>query len=152
MAREPIKELLEFMQPFDTKVRGVALKLREFVLDTFPDTNELIYDNYNALAIGYSLSDKQKEMFCHIAVYGKHVNIGFDHGVDIDDPKQLLKGTGNRIRHITVTDLETFQEDEVKKMLEQAHRMALDTMEKKPHQIIGLSIVRSVSPKKKRPN
>ncbi len=87
MPREPLNDLIFFLKSFDKVVQKAALQLREFVLDIFPDSNELIYDNYNALAIGYSLSDKQKEMFCHIAVYIKYVNIGFDCGVDLDDPK-----------------------------------------------------------------
>jgi hypothetical protein len=152
MAREPLTDLLKFLKPFDKEVQEIALKLREFVLDIFPDTNELIYDNYNALAIGYSLSDKQKEMFCHIAVYSKYVNIGFDRGVDLDDPKQILKGTGNRIRHITVTDFEAFQKSYVKKLLNQAHKLTLDTLDKKIQIIIGQSIVKSISANKKRPS
>ncbi|MBI1780715.1 MAG: DUF1801 domain-containing protein [Sphingobacteriales bacterium] len=152
MAREPLKDLLKFLKPFDKEVQEIALKLREFVLDIFPDTNELIYDNYNALAIGYSLSDKQKEMFCHIAVYSKYVNIGFDRGVDLDDPKQILKGTGNRIRHITVTDFETFQKSYVNKLLKQAHKLTLATLDKKIQIIIGQSIVKSISANKKRPS
>ncbi len=151
MARKPLSDLLKFLKPFDKKVQTIALKLREFVLNIFPDTNELIYDNYNALAIGYSLSDKQKEMFCHIAVYNKYVNIGFDHGVDLDDPKQILKGTGNRIRHLTVTDFDTFQKSYAKNLLKQAHKLTLDTLDKKIQIITGQSIVKSISANKKRP-
>jgi len=152
MAREPLTDLLKFLKPFDEEVQEIALKLREFVLDIFPDTNELIYDNYNALAIGYSLSDKQKEMFCHIAVYSKYVNIGFDRGVDLDDPKQKLKGTGNRIRHITVTDFEAIQKSYMKNLLKQAHKLTIDTLDKKTQTIIGQSIVKSISANKKRPS
>lgn len=152
MAREPLNELNRFLKPFDKEVQKTALQLREFVLDMFPDTNELIYDNYNALAIGYSLSDKQKEMFCHIAVYSKYVNIGFDYGVKLDDPKQLLKGTGNRIRHITVSAFAELDKNYVKQLLKQAHQLTLDTLEKKTQTIVGQSIVKSSSAKKKRPN
>lgn len=151
MAREPLTDLLTFLEPFDQGVQEIALKLRAFVLDTYPDTNELIYDNYNALAIGYSLSDKQKEMFCHIAVYSKYVNMGFDHGVDLYDPGKLLKGTGKRIRHITVTDFGTFQKRNVKKLLEQSHQLALASIDNEIQLIIGQSIVKSISDNKKRP-
>jgi hypothetical protein len=152
MAREPINDLLKFLKPFDKKVQTTALQLREFVLDMLPGSNELIYDNYNALAIGYSLTDKQKEMFCHIAVYSKHVNIGFDRGVDLDDPKQILKGAGNRIRHITVTDFESFQKSYVKTLLKQAHKLTIDAYDKKTQTISAQSIVKSISANKKRPS
>jgi len=152
MARAPIPELIQFFIPFDPKVQETALSLRAFVLDNYPETNELIYEKSNALAIGYSLSDKTKDMYCHVAVYGKHVNIGFDWGVALDDPDHLLKGTGTRIRHITVTDYSTFPETYVKKMLEQAHQIAIENLDAKGQSIIGLSIVKSVSEKKKRPS
>jgi len=43
------------------------LWLREFLWDLYPDCNELIYDNYNALAIGFAPSDKAEEAFCSLA-------------------------------------------------------------------------------------
>ncbi len=61
MSREPLKALINFLKPYDKVVQKAALHPKEFVLDLFPGSNELIYDNCNALAIGYSLSDKQKE-------------------------------------------------------------------------------------------
>jgi len=134
MARKPLPDLLDFYKSFDKAVKDIGLELREFVPDKFPDANELIYDNYKALAIGYSLSDKQKEMFCHLAVYSKYVNIGFDHGVDLNDPMQILKGAGNRIRLITVTDFNTFQESYVKTLLKQAHKISLSKMDKRHNQ------------------
>lgn len=152
MARAPIPDLIQFFIPFDPKVQETALSLRAFVLDNFPETNELIYEKSNALAIGYSLSDKTKDMFCHVAVYTKHVNIGFDWGTALDDPERLLKGTGNRIRHITVTDYNAFPETYVKKMLEQAHEIAMENLGDNGQSVIGLSVVKSVSEKKKRPS
>ena len=151
MSRKPIPELLQFLLPFNTRVQETALLLRDFVLSAFPNTNELIYDNYNALAIGYSLSDRQKEMFCHIAVYRNYVSLGFDRGVDLEDPEKLLKGTGSRIRHLTVNEFNEFQKTYAKKILKQAYQLCLTTMQDK--QIIqAISVVKSVSPNKKRPS
>lgn len=151
MARTPVPEMKVFLAAFSDEVKITALGVREFVLDLCRDANELIYDNYNALAIGYSLSDKQKDMFCHIAVYSKYVNLGFDHGVDLEDPKGLLKGSGSRIRHVTVQDLNAMDRPYLKKMLMQAHVMKLATLKEKQQAIRGLSVVKSVSAKKKRP-
>lgn len=52
MARKPLPDLLKFLKSFHKEVQETALKLRAFVLDTFPETNELINYNQNALAIG----------------------------------------------------------------------------------------------------
>lgn len=151
MARKPLPELSEFLQPFSKEVQKIALQLREFVLNIFPDSNELIYDNYNALAIGYSLSEKQKDMFCHIAVYSKYVNIGFDKGIFLNDPEKMLKGTGSRIRHIKVPDYNSFNAVYVKKILAQAHQIAVDSLESGEQLIKAVSLVKSTSVVKKRP-
>ena len=72
--------------------------------------------------------------------------LGFDRGVDLDDPKQMLKGTGNRIRHITVIGFDTFQKSYVKTLLKQAHKLTIDTLDKKTQTIIGQSIVKRINP------
>lgn len=68
MNREIPKDLIKFLRPYDKNVAETALMLRDFVIKQQPDCNELIYDNYNAVAIGFSTTDKQKELYCHVAV------------------------------------------------------------------------------------
>jgi len=38
---------------------------------------ENIYDAYSAVAIGYGTSDRLSDGIFHIAVYSRHVNLGF---------------------------------------------------------------------------
>ena len=64
MPKEEIKDLTLFMQPYPREVREIALFLREFAWDLYPQCNELIYDNYNAVAFGWSLTDKLSDTFC----------------------------------------------------------------------------------------
>ena len=51
MSREETKDLLQFLQPFGEEISQLVLWLREFVWKLYPSSNELIYDNYNALAL-----------------------------------------------------------------------------------------------------
>jgi hypothetical protein len=114
-------------------------------------TTSYAHDNYNAVAIGYSTTDRQKELYRHVAVYNKYVNIGFNKGTQLDDPKGLLKGTGNSIRHITVGNFAEFPEKYVRELLKQACKLAIDSLENKEQKIKGQSIIKSVSATKKRP-
>jgi hypothetical protein len=41
--------------------------------------------------------------FCFIKAHKNHVNIGFWRGVQMTDPKKLLVGTGEKMRHIKIT-------------------------------------------------
>ena len=40
--------------------------------------------------------------FCFIKAHKNHVNIGFWRGVELKDPKGLLEGTGDKMRHIKI--------------------------------------------------
>src|SRR5204862_89388 len=76
-ARPPCAELLDFLKPFDPSVGELALAVRALVLEEAPLASELVYDAYNAVALGYTFTGRLKEGFCHVAVYSRHVNLGF---------------------------------------------------------------------------
>ena len=75
MSKEETKELLTFLKPFGEDIKGLVMWLREFVWDLYPQTNELIYDNYNAVAFGWSPTDKVGHTFCSIAIGRTSKNI-----------------------------------------------------------------------------
>src|SRR6266496_6240043 len=102
MATSAPPALRKFLEPYDREVRDLALKLRALVLEEMAPCYENIYDAYSAVAIGYGTSDRLSDGIFHIAVYSQHVNLGFNDGATLDDPKSILKGSGNRIRHITI--------------------------------------------------
>ena len=105
----PPRALLGFLKPYDQAIRDLALAVRTFVLQDMTPCYEYIYDAYNAVALGYGPTDRYQDGVCHIAVYAKHVNLGFNQGATLDDPKGVLQGTGKAVRHITIktaSDLE----------------------------------------------
>ena len=68
MSKEQAKELLKFLDPFSNEVIELVMWLREFTWDLYPQANELIYDNYNAVAFGWSPTDRVGHTFCSVAV------------------------------------------------------------------------------------
>ena len=68
MSKDETAGLLKFLSPFSEDILEIVFWLREFVWDMYPNCNELIYDNYNAVAFGWSPSDKVGDTFCSIAV------------------------------------------------------------------------------------
>jgi len=153
MSKKDSGDLIKFLKPFPGNVRENALWLREFVWDIYPDSNELIYDNYNALAFGFGLSDKQTNIFCSIAVYSKYVNFGFNRGSEIVDPKKILNGKGSLYRYITIKDKADFPQAYIKKLLKEAFANAVAGMKLKNGKQIfkGQTITKSISPVKRRP-
>src|SRR5258705_13349200 len=137
MPKETVKDLLKFLKPFPKQVRENALWLREFAWDLYPDCNELIYDNYNAVAFGWSISDKLGDTFCSIAVgrTSHNVHFGFYWGSKISDPKKLLIGEGNQYRYTLVKDTKDFPKAYIKKLLKEAYAYSLGKM--KPVKQVG---------------
>ena len=77
MAIDDTKSLKKFLSVFLAEVQQTALWLREFVWKLYPHCNELIYDNYNALAFGWSPTERQGQVLCSIAIGRSSYNIHF---------------------------------------------------------------------------
>ena len=151
MAKQDNADLLVFLRPFPPKVQDLALWLRDFVWDMYPESNELIYDNYNAVAFGWSLTDKVGDVFCSIAVASDHVNFGFNWGVNIADPKKILIGNGKQYRYIQVREKQDFPEDYITHLLKQAYEDRVSHKKLVKKELKGETIVKSISPVKRRP-
>jgi hypothetical protein len=151
MSKDQTKELLKFLSAFDDEERKLALWLREFVWDLYPNTNELIYDNYNALAIGWSPTDRVGHTFCSIAIgrTSKNIHFGFYWGNEISDPKKILIGNGKQYRYILVKDKKGFPKTYIKKLIKDAYMNSLAKVKDKKHIIKGATITKSISPVKR---
>ena len=151
MSKEETKDLLKFLSPFSAGVQEIALWLREFVWDLYPNCNELIYDNYNALAFGWSPTDRQGHTFCSIAVLKNYCHFGFYWGTEIADPEKKLLGKGNQYRYIIVTNKNDFPKTYIKKLIKEAYANSLGKVKDKKQIMKGKTITKSISPVKKRP-
>jgi hypothetical protein len=156
MAHPCPADLKKFLRPYDRDVQQLALGLRALLLEEMAPCYENIYDAYSAVAIGYGTSDRLSDGIFHIAVYSGHVNLGFNDGASLADPKGILLGNGNRIRHIrfkTETDL---TRPDVRAYIRRAKKQALaetrklgEPPPKKPAGVV--STVKAIYAKKRRP-
>lgn len=153
MSKGETKDLLKFIKPFPKKVQGNALWLRKFVWDMYPTANELIYDNYNAVVVGWSVTERQSHTFCSIAIGRSNHNLhfGFYWGSEIKDPKGILLGEGNQYRYILVNDVDTFPKTYVKKLVKEAFANSVMKVKNQKEMREGFTVVKSVSEKKRPP-
>jgi hypothetical protein len=152
MSKDQTSDLLKFLSPFGEEITEMVMWLREFVWDLYPQTNELIYDNYNALAFGWSITNKLGHTFCSIAVgrTSKNIHFGFYWGSEISDPEKRLLGKGNQYRYILVKGKKEFPSIYIKELLKYAYANSLKKV-KDPNEIKkGLTIVKSISEAKRK--
>jgi hypothetical protein len=154
----PPPALLKFLKPYDPVIQDLALKLRSLVLEEMAPCYENIYDAYSAVAIGYGWSDRLRDGVFHIAVYSKHVNLGFNHGAALDDPLSILQGSGTQIRHITIKAQSDLERPEFRAYIRRGIQAARDDARKLGETIMPLkktdgviSTVKAIYPKKRRP-
>lgn len=96
----PARQLATFLAKSSPAVAAFARAALRQLRRRLPGAIELVYDNYNALAIGFGPSEKASAVICSIAVYPRWVTLFFLHGAHLPDPKRLLRGEGSRVRHI----------------------------------------------------
>lgn len=151
MSKEDNKDLLKFLKPFDKDIQERSLWLRDFVWDLYPTANELIYDNYNALAFGWSPTDRVGHVFCSIAVgrSSNNVHFGFYWGSELEDPKKMLIGGGNQYRYILVKSKEEFPKAYIKKLVKQAYANSMAKVKDKKQLMQGKTITKTISAKKR---
>jgi hypothetical protein len=103
--RPPDPRLIAVLEPFDRHVSDLVLAMREIVLDEAPDASESVYEVSYTVAVWFGFSGKMKDMFCYVAAYATHANLGFPRGTALSDPHRILEGTGKTMRHIKLRTL-----------------------------------------------
>jgi hypothetical protein len=121
----PPLELFEWLQPYSEEVQDLFMTARDFAVARAPDANEFVVDSTNAVAMGLGYTRKFMDNFIHIAAYAKYVNLGFDYGINLDDPERRLVGNGARVRHLRLTTTEDLADPYIVNLFEQAHANAV---------------------------
>jgi hypothetical protein len=67
------------------RARGAITRMRKLT----PGAIEIVYDNYNALAIGFGPSERASEAIFSIALYPKHPSLFFLQGAKLPDPTKV---------------------------------------------------------------
>jgi len=123
-------DFLHFLAFKDQPLIDLYSDLRNFILSIYPDSVELLYHTH-ALTSVYSLSEKLSDAFCMIPIYTQHLNLGFNKGTLLDDPHELLQGTGKWIRHIPVQQTSDYRRGEVQDLVQAAIDFAIKDQDKK---------------------
>jgi hypothetical protein len=129
---EAARHLAAFLARFEPSVAALAKAALARARALTPPSYELIYDAYNALSVGFSLSERPSEHFLQVAVYPRHVNFGFPFGTELTDVSRRLGGTGARVRHLTVRTRVELQDAALARFVRQAVEQALSRATSEP--------------------
>jgi len=134
--------IAKFSDPIAAEIRAARADMQR----RLPGAFELVYDNYNALAIGYGSSEKLADVVFSIACFPRWVRLFFFHGADLDDPDGLLEGNGAQVRSLKLPNLAVLDDPKVQALMAQALANARPIDANRP----SISVVKSVSPNQRR--
>lgn len=113
-------ELDGFIDKFTPQVAALTRVLLEKARARIPGAAILVYDNYNALAIGFGPNEKAGQAILSLAVMPRWVTLCFLWGVNLADPHGLLKGDGSRVRHVRLHRPEDFDDPRIDALIAEA--------------------------------
>jgi hypothetical protein len=111
-----------------------------------PGAQVLVYDNYNALAIGFSANEKASGVVLSIAAYPRWVTLFFMKGAALADPTMLLQGDGKTVRSIRLDGPETLDKPDVVALIKVALAAAMPPIDQNGK---GQIIIKSISAKQR---
>lgn len=120
MAETPSRQLAGFLAKYAPGVRAQTRAVLARMRKRLPGAVELVYDNYNALVIGFGQTDRPSEALFSVVVFPRHVTLCFLFGAELDDPDGLLKGSGSRVRSMRLESASVLDRPEVVGLMSRA--------------------------------
>ncbi len=113
-------QLAEFLAKYSTEIAALARAVLRKMRARLPGAVEIVYDNYNALVVGFGPTERASEAIFSIALYPRWINLFFQHGAGLPDPKRMLKGNGKSIRHVVLKDAKDLDDPAVRELMARA--------------------------------
>ena len=142
----PARQLAGFINKFDPAIAKLIRSARAGLRKRMPAAIELVYDNYNALAIGFGPTERTSEAIVSVAAYARGVNLYFIHGAKLSDPQKLLKGSGNQGRFVVFDGPAALERPEIEAFLRTAIEQAKAPL---PATGRGYMVIKSISAKQR---
>jgi hypothetical protein len=102
---------------YDPAIASAGRRALELLRRRLPAANLLVYDSYNALAVAFARGETLSGAALSLTFYPRWISLFFTEGAELPDPLHLLRGSGNRMRHIVLDGPETIERPEVRALI-----------------------------------
>ncbi len=144
----PEAQLERFIAKFTPEIVALAQAALTEMRNRLPNAIQLVYDNYNALVIGFGPTERASDAIFSIALYPKSVNLCFLQAgkVGLNDPRKILQGSGTTNRFITLRSATALNSPEIQDLVAQALTAAKVPMKQSAS---GRLVIKSVAAKQR---
>jgi hypothetical protein len=96
--------------------RAAIARMRKLL----PAAHVLVYDNYNALAVGFAPTQRTSSAVFSIVLYPRWVSLFLLQGAGLPDPHRRLSGSGKVVRHVVLKDVDVLDDPHIRELMQQA--------------------------------
>ncbi len=136
------EQLERFIARYSRDVAAQARDVLSRLRVRLPGAVQLVYDNYNALAIGFGPNEKTSQVVFSVALYPRWVSLFFLQGATLADPQKLLQGKGSKVRHIVIEKPEHLDRPALRALMNRALKQAATPIDKTQRNRV---VIKSVS-------
>jgi hypothetical protein len=145
----PAQQLAGFIAKYTPAIQRDFKKALAAMRKRLPGAVELVYDNYNALVVGFGPSEKSSHAVFSAVAYPKWVTLFFLQGRWLRDPHGLLQGQGNVVRSIVLKTPDVLGRPEVQELIDEALLNAPAAIDpKQPRRLVIKSISTKQRPRR----
>ena len=145
MALQDNGDIVRGIARFPMELQERVHWLRELAWERYPESTELVYIKANALAAGWSLSERSTDIFVSYAVYTKHINLGFNFGNQVADPHGLLQGDGKYYRFMKLGAIEELPIDEILRFMDESWTLVYSQLKPSKKSTAGQTLLKQDS-------
>ena len=143
----PAAQLQRFLGKYSPATAAEARAALAHMRRLVPGAVEMVYDNYNALVIGFGPTERASEAVLSLAVFPRWVTLCFiQNGPEIPDPAALLKGSGNVVRHVRLGSAKDLDKPAIRTLVKNALALADVPIDPAGHRRM---IIKSISAKQR---
>jgi hypothetical protein len=118
--KSPQKQLDGFLAKFTPEICVLAKEVLAKMRARLPGAIQMVYDNYYALVIGFSPTERPSDAIFSVVLYPRWVSLCFLQGAGLRDPLGRLRGKGKVVRHIRLEHEDDLDEPAMQDLIAQA--------------------------------
>ncbi len=135
-----------FLSKYTPEIAAQAKRAIAKMRARLPGSVEMVYDNYNALVIGFGPTESASDAVVSLALYPRWITLFFLEGVALSDPLGVLSGSGKYVRQYRLKDPSDLDRPEIRELVAQARARSTSWQKGAKRRMV----IKSVS-KKQRP-
>ena len=116
----PETQLQAFLAQYGAATQKLVKALRAAIRKRFPTAHELAYDYGTQVVIAYGPTDRGIEAMVSIVAREDEVQLHFNHGPTLPDPKKLLKGKAKMTRYLEIESARQLADPDVDALIRAA--------------------------------